>query len=1360
MKLKPYFFLLFLFFLIVGNSFAQIGIQGGGAGNVIADALVNNLVGAGVTYTNAAFTVGSGGQSTGLVAGTYSNNGYFTNGAVPVGISAGVILSSGNVFNAPGPNNSPDITYDWGGNGDSQIGALVAPYGTFDACGLEFDFVPQSDVISFHYVFASEEYNEYVGTAFNDAFAFFISGPGISGTQNIALIPGTSTPVTINNVNNGTNSGYYHDNTGGLNLQYDGYTTVLTATADVIPCQTYHMKLIITDVYDGLYDSSVFLESGSFTSPSIDNISVAYSQPNAGGNTAAVEGCSNAIITFSMSAPASQPRKVPFYLGGAAILNTDYTTIPDITPTFNTTFPGQYYVTIPAWQTSITLTVVPLSDSDIEVTEDVTFSVQMNFCNSSSYQNGSINIIDNSVPMTMTPNADINICYGASANITANVSNGQTPFTYNWSPVSANTQTVNVAPVVSTVYQVTVTDACGAQVTGSTNVGVYPLPAAQMAGYDTLCNTGTQSTDISVSLSGASPWNLTYTDGATPVTVNGITTSPYTFTVNPANTTTYTITSVSDANCVGADLGSPVTVTVNPLPTAAISGSLSLCNSGSQNSDLTITLTGAPPWTVIYDDGSIHDTISGINNSPYIFNVSPGVTTTYTLHYVSDANCTDSVYNQSAVITINSLPVVDLGIDTALCSSNYVLHAGNPGSLYVWNDLSANESLTVTQSGTYSVVVTNPAGCTAADTVNIVIYPALTATISGDANICNTGSQSVPLTITLTGSSPWNIIYTDGTITDTITGIINSPYILNVSPVVTTTYSLISVSDLNCSTVLINQNAFIFVYNIPVVDLGNDTTLCTGASYVLHAGNPGSTYLWSDLSTNESLSVTQTGYYAVTVTDSHGCFNSDDINVTVSPMTSPVITGDINVCKNETGIIYSTVNTAGHTYTWSVAGGTIASGQGTNQISVDWSGGASGTVSLFESVTATGCYASAQLSVTIRPLPSINITIINTIKCFGDSIGVVAAQGNGGTAPYSFLWVDGTTSNTLNGLSANIYYNVTVTDFYGCSKVDSVKLNQPPSLILQLAAENTSCHGGHDGKVTAYVTGGTTPYMYLWSNDSTGTVISNLSGGQYSVVVTDHNGCFLSDTAIVGESQLELTLTFTKSDVVCYGQGDAWAIAHVTGGAIPYQFLWSTLQNDSIVQNLTAGFYEVSVSDFYGCSDTGSVRINEAIEITATYISQPTSCFENSDGKISLTVEGGEPPYLYSWSTGATACNLAGLLGNTYSVTVTDSQDCSYTAAIVVKKGEKTCLEIPSAFTPNDDGTNDKWELLHIELYPKAVIEIYSRWGTLMYKTERCYAEPWDGKYNGKDIPTGSYIYILNLNDGSEPINGIVTIIR
>nr|WP_168652943.1 MULTISPECIES: choice-of-anchor L domain-containing protein [unclassified Dolichospermum] len=225
------------------------------------DNLVSSLIGSGVEVTNAEYT------------GDSRAAGIFNDPSLGIGIDSGIILSTGDVANIYGPNNSDSTGTAFATDGDTDLNGLVSPSATRDAAVLEFDFTPTESFISFQYVFASEEYNEYVNSSFNDVFGFFITDSQ-GNKQNIAVIPGTNTPIAINNVNLGSNSGYYRNNDPSdygfgntpFNIGFDGLTTPLTAVASVTPGQTYHFKLAIADNSDSVYDSAVFIKNGGFIS--------------------------------------------------------------------------------------------------------------------------------------------------------------------------------------------------------------------------------------------------------------------------------------------------------------------------------------------------------------------------------------------------------------------------------------------------------------------------------------------------------------------------------------------------------------------------------------------------------------------------------------------------------------------------------------------------------------------------------------------------------------------------------------------------------------------------------------------------------------------------------------------------------------------------------------------------------------------------------------------------------------------------------------------------------------------------------------------------------------------------------------
>jgi len=230
--------------------------------------LVNELLAgsSGITASNINYT---GAQ---VASGTFTGGAGILDSAIPgANFGSGLVLTSGDAHNVIGPNNSTAAGTNVGTAGNTTLDGLIPGYSTHDAAVLTFDFVPTGNFVTFKYVFGSEEYNEWVNSAYNDVFGFFING------VNYALIPGTSTPVSINNVNcghssgatpgsNPSNCGYFIDNYGAtLNTQLDGLTTVLSLVAPVISGATNTMFIGIADAGDHILDSAVFLQAGSFT---------------------------------------------------------------------------------------------------------------------------------------------------------------------------------------------------------------------------------------------------------------------------------------------------------------------------------------------------------------------------------------------------------------------------------------------------------------------------------------------------------------------------------------------------------------------------------------------------------------------------------------------------------------------------------------------------------------------------------------------------------------------------------------------------------------------------------------------------------------------------------------------------------------------------------------------------------------------------------------------------------------------------------------------------------------------------------------------------------------------------------------
>jgi gliding motility-associated-like protein len=248
-----------------------------------------------------------------------------------------------------------------------------------------------------------------------------------------------------------------------------------------------------------------------------------------------------------------------------------------------------------------------------------------------------------------------------------------------------------------------------------------------------------------------------------------------------------------------------------------------------------------------------------------------------------------------------------------------------------------------------------------------------------------------------------------------------------------------------------------------------------------------------------------------------------------------------------------------------------------------------------------------------------------------------------------------------------------------------------------------------------------------------------------------------------------LTVTFTAIPIPCTDLGNLSATAG--GGTLPYSYLWNDVnsQTTATATDLASGTYSVTVTDVLGCPifDSAVVVTGTSGPVLDSVVVTAESCIDAGDGSATAYVSGGIPPYTYTWddiNASSTDSVVQNLLAGAYSVIVMDSQLCATTDSVFVEAGLEMCpvedsLNIPSSFTPNGDLTNDTWILRGIDKFPGMAVEIYSRWGSLLYNSTG-YAEPWDGTYNGVEVASATYYYIILLNGDEDPVTGSVTIVR
>ncbi len=668
----------------IANTFGQLTLDN----TYTPQQLVQNvLLGSGANVSNIQYT------------GDVVQLGKFTNVNTDLPISYGVIMSSGDINVAQGPNNQSGATLgSFNGNGDPDL-TTVANWTTYDACVLEFDFVPTGDTIRFNYSFASEEYLEWVNSQFNDVFGFFLSGPGINGPYsnnavNIALLPDFITPVSINTVNSTSNWQYYHDNGDGFTppyntsnyyIQFDGRTVTLEASYPVMCDSTYHIKLAISDAGDHVLDSGVFLEGGSFGSNAIEvNITTAT------GDSTIIEGCSDA--TFSIIRTDTLDTMIVFVdLSGTATNDTDYTFINDSLEFL----PGDDTMDIVIWGNP---------DTNEEGMESVIITVYtVTPCGDTIPHTATVWIVDTNYITVTAPDLSIT-CPQDSVMVFASAIGGLKPFHFSWS-TGDQTDTIWVSGMVTDTFIVTVIDSCGMSPEIDTvivNVNSQPLNL-QLNDTSVLC--ANDSVNLWALVSGGTPqyyytWNTGYT-------TSGII-------VNPSSTTTYSVT-VTDS-CGVDTVFQQVTVTVPQYPQLTVSYPDQTLDCPGDTKWLTANVNGGVGYGYTYN----WTWISGNSNDSTI-NSGQVFDTAYYVIEVTDP-CNETASDTVWVFAPKYDSIMISTDDQLICPGNIIdltsqITGGTGDYVYSWsgsgdiqNGNSNNATVIPSDAGTYTIEVEDNCG--------------------------------------------------------------------------------------------------------------------------------------------------------------------------------------------------------------------------------------------------------------------------------------------------------------------------------------------------------------------------------------------------------------------------------------------------------------------------------------------------------------------------------------------------------------------------------------------------------------------------------------------------------------------------
>lgn len=413
---------------------------------------------------------------------------------------------------------------------------------------------------------------------------------------------------------------------------------------------------------------------------------------------------------------------------------------------------------------------------------------------------------------------------------------------------------------------------------------------------------------------------------------------------------------------------------------------------------------------------------------------------------------------------------------------------------------------------------------------------------------------------------------------------------------------------------------------------------------------------------------------------------------------------------------------------------------------------------------ANGCTKTD--SILLSQPPDIRAVVVHAANptCSGKSDGAISLDVSGGIQPYFYQWTNGAVDKDIRLLPGGTYA-VSMKDANGCVRNLNTTLIDPAPLVINLSIlSDVACLGGKDGSILANVTGGTQPYQYAWKNadlqlSNTSNLVSGLPAGIYSLDVHDNNNCIADNNIQITAPQFLLESSVTKTDLSCHNGTDGAAQVNVAGGTAPYLISWSNGASGAEATNLTAGTYTITIQDSKNCSTINKAVIVSPAAMIVTVTVKDISCAEQQDGELNATVTKGVAPYTYLWSTGSNTPSIKDLTAGFYTLTVTDQKGCINTTDATIASGNGDCLFIPDAFSPNNDGINDRWVLRNIKLYPNNKMQVFNQWGQELYSASP-YLEPWDGRHNGNLLPPATYYYIFSRGDGSASFTGPLTIIK
>ena len=815
-----------------------------------------------------------------------------------------------------------------------------------------------------------------------------------------------------------------------------------------------------------------------------------------------------------------------------------------------------------------------------------------------------------------------NVTCNGQANGTASVAvaGGTTPYSFHWN-TGQTTQTLS--GLSGGTYFVVVTDANGCTKSDSIVITEAGAIVLTLTPVNVLCN-GAATGGINLTVTGGVP-NFIYnwSDGSHNPNLSGVVAGPYTVTVIDGNSCSAT---------GGATITQPAAMVLNAT-------TVNVACAGGNNGSIDLTVNGGVfPYTYLWSNAATTQNINGLNGNTYSVTVKDANLCSITASY--------TITEPAAIgVTVTGTNVTCHG--QASGTASVTVSGGSTPYSFHWNTGQTTQTLSGLSGGTYFVVVSDANGCSKSDSIVITEPAAIVLTLTPVNVLCN-GAATGGINLTVTGGVPIFVYnWSDGS---------HNP---NLSGVVAGTYTVTVIDGNSCTATggaTITQPAGM-VLNATTVNVncagGHDGSI----DLTVNGGVFPYTYLWSNAATTQNINGLNGNTYTVTVKDANLCSITASYVITEPQPITAQITGTNPSCHgsaNGTATLTVGGGTAPYSFLWS----TFAASQNLS--------GLSGGTYFVIITDANGCTKRDSVII-IEPSQIVVTTTVVNASCNGSATGSITLTVTGGTPAYSYSWTGGSNGPSLTNVVAGTY-RVTVTDNHGCFVVDSATITEPGVLVVTGTQQNVHCAGGSDGSIDLQVSGGTTPYHFIWSANAGSATTQNVTGlavGTYTVTTTDANACSTSSTFTLTTPN-PIVSNVVGTNVTCNGNQNGTATLTVSGGTTPYSFLWSNFQTTQNLSNLSGGTYFVLITDASGCTKRDSVIIHEPSQIFISDSVTNISCFNANDGSIYLTVTGGNQVYTFHWNDGVNTENRTGLSGGQYGVTVTDGSGCSASASATI----------------------------------------------------------------------------------------------